>query len=161
MIGGRPPDAGGNAPGTPAGACGKIPALKFNGANAAFPPEATMHSIKIAFEEMPAVIVDGADAGFLDGQVEVEFDRHGWRIEGISIEVPVRTFDSEQQMLTTKWVLKPLTSPEHSALLHHLTEVIEDRLSDYIDRQIDEWRQAIADDFADYRREERKLEAMR
>ena len=111
-------------------------------------------TIAIRFEELPALIIDGSDAGLMEGTADIEFDATGWHVESISIEVSSREI-GEQGYAKFVWRLKPLSPSDHPAMHAHLTEMIEDRYRAKIEDDIRDYFDSIPDTIADMQREMR------
>lgn len=110
-----------------------------------------MATITVEFEEIPSVIINGLDAGFVEGAVEVEFDRSGWHIESVSLDMWGKRGGATRT---------PVSATDNAALLFHLIETIEDRYARKIESDIDEYRESAREAAAEARAEMRRDERM-
>lgn len=111
-----------------------------------------MHSITVEFEEIPSVLIEGKEGGFVDGRCDIEFDRAGmFTVEAISIEL----FGGPG-----KRGLVPVSAFDNAQLFGHLSEMIEDRYAAKIADDIAEYFACEEDEIADQRREARRDDAM-
>ena len=110
-----------------------------------------MNTLTIEFEEIPTVLIDGAEGGWVDGKAEIEFDRERcWSIQSISLELYGKG--------GRRYV--PVSATDNAPLLSHLTEMLEDRYERYILSEIDAYCTAAREDAAEARYEARRDERM-
>lgn len=129
------------------------------------------------FDELPLVIENGFDAGLVAGSADISYSRDGeWSVESINFDgyrrKPLDQFATElaaaksagkpvPSMFDRKPVSLDTTSPLHGIIYHRLENEWSDKVQEAVFEQIEEDRQCAADDYADMKRDERMLEAVR
>lgn len=117
-----------------------------------------MSSLTFKFEELPLIIEGAFKDNGVTGQAEISYHRDGeWSIVCIGIE-------------TTKFLKEPVNgkhwidrihwldagTPLYLIIYHRLEHEWRDKVQDAVNEALAEDRASLADDYADYRRDELK-----
>ena len=106
------------------------------------------------FEELPLVIHNNIEAAFINGQIELHYQRDGsWGTGIITVEGY-----GEQDPVTglRKWPQVPAPAPLAAIIVHRLEHQWEDRVQAAVNEQLEIDREAAADQAADHKRQQRE-----
>lgn len=121
-----------------------------------------MNQFVFSFEELPLVIAPGIEAALINGQAEIEYDRGGdWQVKHISVEGHRALTLDERAAGEKPWVYIPASAAIEFIILGRLNEEWFDNIQSCVSIHVEEDRQCAADDYADMKRDERMLEAVR
>jgi hypothetical protein len=113
-----------------------------------------MNTFTYEFDELPLVIANGVEAGFINGAAEIRYSRDGsWHTETITVEGFGERVNGKRL-----WPQVPAPAELAGMIVRRLEKEWEGRVQDEVNYQIEEDRQCAADEYADMRRDERMLE---
>jgi len=116
-----------------------------------------MNTMIFPLEELPLVMANGIPGAFINGQTEIAYARNGdWWIESVSVEGFGDRVDGQRQ-----WPMIPAPIELVTIICQRLEGEWFDRVQNAVNEQIEEDRASAADDYADMRRDERRLEDLR
>ena len=128
-----------------------------------------MGMLTFEFEELPLLIDLGFEAGPVYGSAEISFSRDGeWGIESIALDGHKKLYHTLEDRISAalagkrlppfedKPVILEVGSPLHTIIYDRLDSDWRDAVQDRVNEQIAEDRQCAADDYADFKRDERK-----
>ncbi len=116
-----------------------------------------MRTLVFSIEELPLVIADGIPGAFINGQAEILYKSSGdWWIESVSVEGFGDRVDGRRQ-----WPMIPAPRELVTIICQRLEGEWHDKVQTAVIEQLEEDRQCAADDYADMRRDERRLEDLR
>ena len=110
-----------------------------------------MNTMIFSFDELPLAIVNGVEAGFVNGQADIEYSRDGeWMILGITLE-------GSSSISTGKRIWPQVNCPPVIAAIidERLNKEWHDRVCDAVREQLASDREDAAEQRADMRRDER------
>jgi hypothetical protein len=116
-------------------------------------------SFTYKFDELPLLIVDGLEVCLISGSVDIEYDRGGWCLvpDSICVEGYKRLSFAERDAGVSPWVYVKAPIGVSRTISRCLENEWRDRVQSAVEDQIDEDREAAADDYADMKLSERMM----
>jgi len=109
------------------------------------------NTFKFSFDEIPLAIVDGIEAGFINGQAEIEYYRDGeWDVMSVSLEGFGERVDGKRQ-----WPYVPAPAPIADIVCQRLHKEWFDRVCNAVTEQLASDREDAAEMRAEMRRDAR------
>src|SRR6187399_9588 len=111
-----------------------------------------MSTFNFAFDELPLVIVNGIEAGFINGEAELEYTRNGeWTVVSI-------TLDGQSIMVNGKRTWPQISAPDAIAAVidNRLNKEWRDKVQEAVREQLAADREDALEQRADMRRDERR-----
>jgi hypothetical protein len=110
-----------------------------------------MPTFTYEFEELPLAVVNGIEAGFVNGTAEIQYSNNGgWVIWDITLEGFGERVNGKRQ-----WPQVSAPIEIRSIISHRLFNEWREKVQDAVADAIADDRERAADDYADMRREER------
>lgn len=113
-----------------------------------------MATLNYTFDELPLVIANGIEAGFVNGQAEVTYvSSDEWTIGSISLEGFGERVNGVRQ-----WPQIAAPIPIAGVIRSRLYNEWSSKVQNAVNEAIEEDRACAADDYADMKREDRLME---
>jgi hypothetical protein len=111
--------------------------------------------LSFEFEELPIAIVNGIEAGLVNGMAEIQYDRSGdWAVESVCLEGYVPLTLEQRAAGKKPWVYVKAPSDLELTIISRLECEWADKVADAIHEQLASDREDAAEQRAEMRRDE-------